>query len=270
MHKNHFIAWVALGGVLAVLAGLGLALALRGHNPSPDWSKNGTHHWHACTDEGCTHITDYVTHTWDGGKVTRLPEKEKGGEITYTCTVCGQTRTASTPRLGMTAEEWAQAISFNAFSNMTYTMNQTFTPTNDDEAPAFQRETVIRVVQNTIYRKKTTTYEGQAPTVVEDTLTGKDRTGVIESLINTLAYSNHYCDEQNGVYRRVTPSKGWSLDENGNTSIITITDTVLTFEGGRLVRLEMTHTQDYVSGTDYLVTTSQTFSDYGTTVAPIA
>ena len=38
-------------------------------------------------------------HVWDGGSVTKEPTKEEEGVKTYTCTVCGETKTESVPKL---------------------------------------------------------------------------------------------------------------------------------------------------------------------------
>ena len=38
-------------------------------------------------------------HKWDGGKVTKEPTETAEGVKTFTCTVCGETRTESIPKL---------------------------------------------------------------------------------------------------------------------------------------------------------------------------
>ncbi len=54
------------------------------------WRSNGdTTHSRECTDEGCGH-KETALHTWDNGVVG-----EKS--ITYTCTVCGQTKVSTNP-----------------------------------------------------------------------------------------------------------------------------------------------------------------------------
>jgi hypothetical protein len=40
-----------------------------------------------------------IEHTWDGGEVTKEPTTEETGEKTFTCTVCGHTRTEELPKL---------------------------------------------------------------------------------------------------------------------------------------------------------------------------
>ena len=51
-----------------------------------------------CNNEGCTHIRA-VYHIWDGGKVTTQPSGTADGVMTYTCTVCGETKTEAIPAL---------------------------------------------------------------------------------------------------------------------------------------------------------------------------
>ena len=45
--------------------------------------------------------TDAVahTHTWDDGVVTKAPTETETGIMTYTCTVCGTTKTEVIPKL---------------------------------------------------------------------------------------------------------------------------------------------------------------------------
>ena len=61
------------------------------------WSKDGTHHWHVCTD--CGAVADKAEHTWDAGKVTTEASVGIAGEKTYTCTACGATKTEEIPAL---------------------------------------------------------------------------------------------------------------------------------------------------------------------------
>ena len=68
-------------------------IAQLGHNFSTEWSKDATHHWHACTDEGCQAVSGRAEHSWDSGVVTTEPTASSAGVKTFTCTVCRQTRT---------------------------------------------------------------------------------------------------------------------------------------------------------------------------------
>lgn len=69
------------------------------HNFSEEWSNNETHHWHACTDNGCKETKDKAEHTWDGGNVTVEPTTEQKGTMVYTCTVCRREKTESIDEL---------------------------------------------------------------------------------------------------------------------------------------------------------------------------
>lgn len=62
------------------------------HTFSEDWSSDETNHWHAST---CGHPVQSgkAAHTWDGGVVTKEATEFEDGIKTYTCTVCGKTRT---------------------------------------------------------------------------------------------------------------------------------------------------------------------------------
>ena len=58
-----------------------------------------------CTVEGCDRTTtgsyvDALGHSWDEGKVTKPATTEEKGVMTYTCEVCGETKTKSIQRVG--------------------------------------------------------------------------------------------------------------------------------------------------------------------------
>lgn len=61
-----------------------------------DWEKhNETQHKRSCA---CGE-TKYADHTWDDGKITKAATSDAAGEKTYTCTVCGETRTEIVEKL---------------------------------------------------------------------------------------------------------------------------------------------------------------------------
>ncbi|MBO5035159.1 MAG: MucBP domain-containing protein, partial [Oscillospiraceae bacterium] len=70
-----------------------------GHEWSDEWSKDEINHWHVCTHEGCGEKNDEAAHTWNEGVVTKEPTYDDEGERTFTCTICGHTRTESIPAL---------------------------------------------------------------------------------------------------------------------------------------------------------------------------
>lgn len=62
--------------------------------------------YHICNRDGCGYregedIPKLHTHTWDAGVVTQKPTAAEPGVRTYTCTVCGQTRTEAIPATGV-------------------------------------------------------------------------------------------------------------------------------------------------------------------------
>ena len=97
------------------------------YNPAMNWTLDADGKWQGYTvsDKGaCTHtdygtterttpatcggcgaterrnLTDAAGHKWDGGTVTTAPTETTPGVRTYTCTVCGQTRTEAIPATG--------------------------------------------------------------------------------------------------------------------------------------------------------------------------
>lgn len=65
------------------------------HYFSDEWTTNATLHWKTCTN--CNAIKDKAAHTWDNGVITTQPTCKQQGERTYTCTVCGRTKTEPVP-----------------------------------------------------------------------------------------------------------------------------------------------------------------------------
>ena len=69
------------------------------HSYADAWSHDATHHWHAST---CGHdvVSGKAEHTWNGGEVTTAATCGEAGEKTFTCTVCGATKTEVIPATG--------------------------------------------------------------------------------------------------------------------------------------------------------------------------
>ena len=62
--------------------------------------------YHVCNRDGCGYregedIPKLHEHVWDAGVVTQKPTAAEPGVRTYTCTVCGQTRTEAIPATGV-------------------------------------------------------------------------------------------------------------------------------------------------------------------------
>ena len=69
------------------------------------WEKDGTNHWQVCTV--CGYKKTAEAHKWDGGKVTQKATCIAKGVKTYTCTVCGATKTETLP---LTEHSWDGGI----------------------------------------------------------------------------------------------------------------------------------------------------------------
>ena len=69
------------------------------HSYADAWSHDATHHWHAST---CGHdvVSGKAEHTWNDGEVTKAATCGAAGEKTFTCTVCGATKTEEIPATG--------------------------------------------------------------------------------------------------------------------------------------------------------------------------
>ncbi len=82
---------------------LGLAACKKDtHKFSTDWSFDTENHWHECSH--CDEVSDKATHTWDEGLVTKAASTSAKGEKTYTCTVCGATKTEEIAKLTTVAD----------------------------------------------------------------------------------------------------------------------------------------------------------------------
>lgn len=78
---------------------IGMVLTACGDNEShehtykTEWAYDDMHHWHACEGEDCTEMYDKAEHTWNDGEITTEATAEADGVKTFTCTVCGKTKT---------------------------------------------------------------------------------------------------------------------------------------------------------------------------------
>lgn len=70
MKKSKILAIVMC--VIAAVACFGFAACNGGtkHNFAATWESDRNYHWHACTDEGCTEVSDKAEHAFENGKCT--------------------------------------------------------------------------------------------------------------------------------------------------------------------------------------------------------
>ena len=70
------------------------------HNYSTEYTSDENSHWRVC--KVCSDKTDFGSHIWDEGKVTKAPSCTDIGIRTYTCSVCKKTRTEEIDATGHT------------------------------------------------------------------------------------------------------------------------------------------------------------------------
>ena len=89
------------------------------HTFSTAWQGNSTYHWHPATCEHTNVVNGLGEHQWNAGVVNVWPTHTTTGQKTYTCTVCGMTKTETLNQ----AHEFTQAVASPAFlkSNATCT-----------------------------------------------------------------------------------------------------------------------------------------------------
>ena len=81
------------------------------HEANSEWKSDETKHWHECTTKGHDDKLDEADHTWNDGEVKTLPTETAEGVKTFTCTVCGRTKTEPLAQLEHThkfATEWSK------------------------------------------------------------------------------------------------------------------------------------------------------------------
>ena len=87
------------------------------------WSSDRMNHWYDCAIDGCTVKGSKGTHQWDKGEILIESNPTTTGKKLFTCTECKyakeeEYRAAAT----VTKEEYLQAITLEAFANVTMEM----------------------------------------------------------------------------------------------------------------------------------------------------
>ena len=105
--KKFTSVLLALCLCLSVCAVFAACSKTHEHSFATEWSKDATHHWHACTGEGCNDVADKAEHTWNAGEITTPATAAADGVKTFTCTACGATKTESVQLVTtVTKEQW--------------------------------------------------------------------------------------------------------------------------------------------------------------------
>ncbi len=81
------------------------------HNYGTDWKSDNSSHWHECS---CGEKSETAAHRWDSGTVTVQPTTDREGEKTYTCTVCGKTKTETVKKFPSAGETGKEDVANNS------------------------------------------------------------------------------------------------------------------------------------------------------------
>ena len=239
---------------LSMLCSLGVMLASCAHECefSDAWSKDATHHWHACTSEKCELVADKGEHTWDDGEITTEATQETNGVKTFACTVCGETKTEPVLFTGMTEAAWNAALANDVFENFKYNDVVTISTSGF----TMDTETTYKFTATDAWVKMTMmgqSEEDYAP----DTATANELRAEVLEIIETLTpYEKFKYDADTKTYKANAPIRIDDLD--ASTPNVT-----LTFADGKLVKIEYVITF-MESGMQMEATSTTTLSEYGT------
>lgn len=249
------------------------------HTFSDDWSKNETAHWHAATCGHTDEKQDLADHAWNDGEITTPATAQTKGVKTFTCTVCGQTKTEEveyTVDTTMTEEEWNEAFVWR-YKNLTYEL-RTAAP---DETPlkvelledGSMHQYAGLGWSEDFYKVNP---DGTVTTYYNDPETGwksrkicdnlqeyeethyHDDTGIVESILPNIKYSDYTYDKENDCYtsnKHPLASEDMPMPDDASLLI------TVKFDNKKLVSFNFTLT----AGTQ-TSTTTITFYNYGTTV----
>lgn len=100
--------------------GGGSSSSSHSHSYAEAWSHDATHHWHAST---CGHevVSGKAEHTWNDGEVTTAATCGTPGVKTFTCNVCGATKTEEIPA----GHSWGAYVITHAVSGRDGTKTRT-------------------------------------------------------------------------------------------------------------------------------------------------
>lgn len=255
------------------------------HAYQTDWSKDATHHWHACED--CPVVADREEHAWDEGKITTPASAESDGTKTYTCTVCQATKeenvvftptgdnTGDNTPDGMTAEKWAIMISPETLTNYTVSYGGTVTQTDDNgDVTVSDQSFTVKFNEDKIHVQGTIRPEGSdTPITFSNLFTGDNYSNAKKSyeilFLSILAdYENYQYDSADDTYTIPAPVNV-TLDYGGTSLTISLNNSKVSISNdGKLLTLVCEYTQTEKGAYTATSAMTYTFTDYGTTVIP--
>lgn len=246
--------FVSLLLTLCMILSLSVMLFSCGHDCvfSEDWTKDATHHWHACTHEGCTEAIDKAEHVWDDGQITTKATQEAAGVKTFSCTTCAQTKTEAVEFTGLSEEDWNIALSEFMFENVTYEETAITSHGIESGEMKYKLTKDLVWIKNRVVGSPTTTR-----------LTSKDqieafRRALVDSIRDIATYEKYQYDAATKTYKATESIYLAALKTSTK-------DVTLTFANGKLAEIKYT-VKIYAQNGSYTVTSTAKIWDYGTTV----
>ncbi|MBQ9805693.1 MAG: hypothetical protein IJW49_04210 [Clostridia bacterium] len=232
---------------ICMLLSLSTMLASCGHDCvfSEDWTKDATHHWHACAHEDCTELTDKAEHVWDEGQITTKATQEAAGVKTFTCKTCAQTKTEAIEFTGLSEEEWNIALSEFTFENVSY--EESAISSKGDKSGTVK----YKLTKDLVWIQR------NAIKLTDEEEIKTFRRALVDSIREIVPYESYQYDAATKTYKATEKIYFSAL----KTSTQNVT---LTFANGRLVEIKY-EVKIYAVGDDYTVTATIKLSDYGTT-----
>ena len=239
------------------------------HAFKSEWTSDATHHWHECEGEICLEVSDKSEHTWDSGTVKTEATADKAGEMTYTCTVCKTTKSEALEFAGIDEDEWKDSIAEHKFDNVTIS----YTLVSEE----MTQENLVKIADDKVYRKNTTTMAGSEPMTFDLVFTGEE--AVYEKDLFMTIFLNLLAERDNFVWNAdeaayLAPEKvttSVDMSEIGYTATEEMTNGKVKFDAnGMLEYFSCTLKETvYVNGELQATVTGDvvwSFSAYGTTV----
>ena len=238
------------------------------HTYKTEWSKDATHHWHACEGKDCTDVSDKAEHVWNEGEVTTEATAEADGEKTYTCTVCNATKGEVVEFAGVSENDWNEMLANPNFENYTLTQSQYVVY----EGTGMQQDCIFKVAGD----KASVTMTLDGSTLDTIVYTGEEaaaQKSSYEQIFRALLadFENFTYDKEENVYKTTsTITVEVPMEIYGITATIVMENAkVQLSDDGKLLNLECDYTQTTVTPDDTVVAETEavwSFSDYGTTV----
>lgn len=219
---------------------------------SEAWSKDATHHWHACTGKDCELIADKGEHTWNGGEITTEATQKEDGVKTFTCTACGQTKTEPVLFTGMNKVEWDKAFADSVFENFMYCETATVSTTGF----TMDNETIYKFTDVDAWVKMTMMGQSEESYAPDTQAANELRDELVASIKAVTPYEKYSYDAESKTYKAKGPIYIAALEAS-------TPDVALTFADGKLVKIE--YTIDITeSGIQMQASTVVILSEYGT------